>query len=74
MENQHSIESKLKISIAKSKIRLGLFDLENNLINTFPNQVMLAKFLNLNKSTIGRYYKSGNILLGKYIIREIKQD
>jgi group I intron endonuclease len=48
---QHSIESKIKMSLAKSKFTLGLYDLEDNLINTFPNQVGLAKYLNLSKST-----------------------
>lgn len=68
----HSIESKLKMSLAKSKISLGLYDIDGNLINTFCNQVELAKYLNLSKSTIGRYFKSEKILLNKYLIKKIK--
>jgi len=67
----HSINTKLKMSLAKSKISIGLYDLNNNLIGTYINQVELSNYLNLNKSTIGRYLKSGKILLNKYIIKEI---
>lgn len=49
---KHSIESKLKMSLAKSKLSIGLYDLDNNLIKTFINQIELAKYFNLNKSTI----------------------
>ena len=34
------------------------------------NQIELAKYFNLNKSTIGRYLKSGKLLLNKYSIRK----
>jgi NUMOD1 domain len=61
----------LKMSLAKSKISIGLYDLNDNLIGTFIYQVELSNYLNLNKSTIGRYLKSGKILLNKYIIKEI---
>ena len=60
------------MALAKSKFNLGLYDCsaENNLIKTFINQVLLriAKYLNLHKSTIGRYLKSGNFLLNKYFV------
>lgn len=68
---KHSIETKEKMSLVKSKIPLGLFDINNNLILTFKNQIELAKHLNLNKSTISRHLKSGNLLLSKYFIRKI---
>jgi hypothetical protein len=58
--------------LAKSKLSLGLYDLDNNLIKTFINQIELAKYFNLNKSTIGSYLKSGKLLLNKYSIRKIK--
>ena len=48
---KHSIESKLKMSLAKSKFSLGLFESNNNLIQIFNNQVELGKFLNISKST-----------------------
>jgi group I intron endonuclease len=63
--------TKQKMSLIKSKIKLGLYDLDNNLIKTFINQIELTKYLNLHKSTISRYLKSGNILLDKYFIRKM---
>src|SRR6266849_800592 len=68
---KHTIITKQKMSLAKSKINLGLYDIDNNLIKTFINQVELAKYINLHKSTIGRYLKSVNLLLEKYFIRKI---
>lgn len=69
----HTIKTKEKMSLAKSKITLGLFDINNHLIKTFKNQLELAKYLNLSKSTISRYFNSGNLLLNKYFIREINK-
>ena len=40
----HFIDTKLKMSLAKSKLTIGLYDIDNNLINTYINQVELAKF------------------------------
>jgi len=56
------------LSLAKSKISLGLFDIDSHLINSFFNQVEISKFLNISKSTVGRHLKSGKILLGKYFL------
>jgi hypothetical protein len=36
------------MSLSKSKIPVGLYDTNNNLIKTFTNQVELSNFLNLN--------------------------
>ena len=36
------------------------------------NQIELAKYFNLNNYTIGRYLKTGKLLLNKYSIRKIK--
>lgn len=69
----HSIETKLKMSLSKSKVSVGLYDTNNNLIKTFPNQVELSNFLKLSKSTIGRYLKSGKLILSKYFIRIINK-
>ena len=69
----HSIETKLKMSLSKSKVSVGLYDTNNNLIKTFPNQVELSNFLKLSKSTIGRYLKSGKLILNKYFIRIINK-
>ena len=69
----HSIETKLKMSLSKSKVPVGLYDTNNNLIKTFPNQVELSNFLKLSKSTIGRYLKSGKLILNKYYIKIINK-
>lgn len=69
---KHTIETKVKISIALSKTPLGLYDIKNNLIKSYKNQVELAAVFNLYKGTIGRYLKSGKLLLGKYYIRKLK--
>lgn len=70
----HSIETKLKMSLSKSKLPVGLYDTNNNLIKTFSNQVELSKYLKLNKSTIGRYLKSKKLILNKYYIRTINNE
>lgn len=70
---KHTLEAKQKMSLAKSKFNLGLFDIDNNLIKTFINQLELAKYLNLSKMTISRYLKSGKLLLNKYFIRKINK-
>jgi hypothetical protein len=49
---KHTIDSIKKMSISMSKSPLGLYDSNNNLISKYINQIELAKFLNLNKSTI----------------------
>lgn len=69
----HSIETKIKMSLSRSKVPVGLYDTNNNLIKTFINQVELSNFLNLNKSTIGRYLKSGKLILNKYYIKFINK-
>lgn len=49
---KHSLETKNKISLTQSKIPIGLYDLENNLIDTYISQVRLAKKLNVSNRTI----------------------
>jgi group I intron endonuclease len=39
---KHTLETKQKMSLAKSKINLGLFDTDNKLIKTFINQIELC--------------------------------
>jgi len=68
---KHKIETIKKMSLAKSKVPLGLYDIRNKLLIEFINQVELSKYLNLHKSTIGRYLKTGKLILNKYYIRKI---
>lgn len=58
---KHNIETKIKMSLKKSKRSIGLFDQNNNLINIYPNQVVLAKEFSVFKTTIRRYIKSGKL-------------
>ena len=60
------------MSRAKSKNPLGLYDLENNLVKTFNNQVELAAEFGINKTTISRKVISGKVFNGKYYIRKFK--
>jgi hypothetical protein len=48
--------------LTKSNLSRGLYDLYTNLIKTFINQIELAKYFNLNISTIGKYLKSGKLI------------
>ena len=50
---RHTIATRLKISNAKIKSPIGLYDMEDNLIKLFNNQVHQANYLNVNK----RHYK-----------------
>lgn len=57
-----------------SKRPVALYSRDNLLIRNFINQIELANYLKVHKSTVGRYLKSGkviNILQNKYYIREI---
>ena len=67
-----SAETKEKMSKAKSKSPLGLYDLENNLLKTFINQVELAAEFGVNKTTISRKVISGKVFNGKYYIRKLE--
>jgi group I intron endonuclease len=67
----HSMETKLKMSSAKSKSPIGLYNMDNILIKSFINQVVAANYLSVNKSTINRYLKSGKLFLNKYYIKKI---
>jgi hypothetical protein len=63
----------LRSKRGRSKILLGLYDKNNNLIKTFINQVVLASEFNVNKTTIGIYFRLGKLFQDKYIIRKIEK-
>jgi group I intron endonuclease len=69
----HSIEIRKKMSISNSKNPLGLYNIENNLVKIFMNQVELAAEFIVFKSTISRYIKSGKIFKNKYFIRKLNK-
>lgn len=70
----HSIEIRHKMSISHSKIPLGLYNKENNLIKTYINQIELATEFNVFKTTISRYIKSGKIFKNNYFIWKLNNN
>ena len=65
---KHSEEAKKMMSDRLSKHRngVGIFDLKNNLIKNFKNNVELAKYLNISKVTVGKYLNSCLIYKKQY--------
>ena len=47
--------------MSKYPLGVGIYDLNDNLISKFNNNVELAKYLNISKVTVGKYLKSGKI-------------
>lgn len=70
----HSESSKRLISEKANKYPkgVGLYDLNNNLILTFKNNVELGKYVNITKSTVGKYMKEGKVYKNKYIFKPIE--
>lgn len=68
---KHSEATKSLISIRLSKYPggVGLYDLNYNLLNTFNNNVELAKYLKISKATAGRYIKSGKLYNKMYYFK-----
>jgi len=64
----HTNESQNLISDKRST-SVTLYDINNIYILTFKNNIMLSKYLNCHKTTIGRYLKSGKLFKGAYFIR-----
>lgn len=64
---RHYEETKTLISkkISKHLSGIGLYDLDDNLILRFNNNVELAKHLNISRVTVGKYLNKGLIYLGK---------
>lgn len=50
---------------------VGIFDLNNNLIKKFDNNVELAKHLNISKVTVGKYMNKNLIYNNIYIFKPI---
>lgn len=43
----------------KYTLGVGIYDLDDNLISRFKNNVELAKYLDISKVTVGKYLNSG---------------
>lgn len=65
---QHSEETKKKISsrISKHPNEIGIYDLNNNLIKNFKNNIELAKYLNISKVIVGKYLNSNLVYKDQY--------
>jgi group I intron endonuclease len=70
---KHSDLTKIKMKMASSKFRIDLYDINHKLLNTFNNNVELATFLNIHKSTVGRYIKSNKIYKNMYYFKKVKK-
>jgi group I intron endonuclease len=65
---QHSGITKEKISNKLSKYidGIGIYDLNDNLIYKFKNNVELAKHLNMSRVTVAKYLNSGLVYKKMY--------
>ena len=68
---KHTESTKLVLSAQKSKNPVGLYDVDHKLIKVFSNNVQVAQYLSINKTTVGRYIKTGKLFQGKYLIRRV---
>ena len=71
---KHSEATRTILSEKKNKYPLGvgLYDLDNNLISKFKNNVELAKHLNISKVTVGKYLNTGLIYNKTYRFKPIQ--
>ena len=68
---KHSSETKKLMATKKNKYLfhtngVGIYDLEDNLIKTFDNNVELANYLNISKVTVGKYLNNKLVYDNKY--------
>ena len=71
---KHSEATKASMSKKKNKYPLGvgIFDLDDNLIFKFNNNVELAKHLDISKVTVGKYLNSGLVYNKAYRFKPIQ--
>jgi group I intron endonuclease len=72
---KHKDKSKELMRIKKNKYLngVGIFDLENNLLNRFNNNVELANYLNISKVTVGKYLNNQLIYKNMYRFKPISE-
>jgi group I intron endonuclease len=68
---KHSDETKKLMATKKNKYLngVGIYDLEDNLIKTFSNNVELANYLNISKVTVGKYLNNKLVYNNKYLFK-----
>lgn len=71
---KHNEFTRAKMSEKRNKhlLDVGIYDLDNNLILKFKNNVELAKYLNISKVTVGKYLNSGLVYNNVYRFKAIK--
>ena len=67
----HDEVTRAKISVALSKTPLGLFDLDNQLIKTYNNQVKIAYEFGVHKTTVSRKIRSGDVFMDRFYIKKL---
>jgi len=45
---------------------VGLYDFNNNLIKKYNNNAIMARDLNISKTTVGKYIKTGKVFNNLY--------
>ena len=68
----HSLSTREKMSLRKGIKPVGLYDINNNLIEVYLNKVLLANKLGVTKSTVNKYIKSGKLFQEKFFIKFVK--
>lgn len=70
----HSEATRAIMSNKKNKYSLGvgIYDLEDNLISKFKNNVELAEHLKISKVTVGKYLNSGLVYNKTYRFKPIQ--
>jgi group I intron endonuclease len=70
---QHSDETKKAISLKMSKYPngVGIFDLNDNLIQKFNNNTEIAKYLGISKVTVSKYLNNSLIYKDMYKFKPI---
>jgi len=58
--------------MSKHPLGVGIYDLNDNLIAKFNNNVELAKHLNISKVTVGKYFNNGLVYKGIYRFKVIQ--
>ena len=48
---------------------VGLYDLNNNLIKKYDNNIAMAKYLNISKTTVGKYIKLEKVFNNLYYFK-----
>jgi len=65
---KHTEATKFLISknMKKYPFGVGLYDLNNNLIKKFNNNASMARDLNISRTTMGKYIKTGKVFNNLY--------